>query len=250
MVPPADPPSYDDVVESSASSARLESHQDASSRLSMVNDLVSSDSSSRHEESAVYLLPPMMGPVVYSFVQQSFNSMILSGQHETSPYYHISVHTNCFIPSSYITVIRRGSNEDGDLIGSFEMGISEKKPTVKMGDRERVLDIVLFRAGSKSDRAWHWRWHSDIRQHLCWRYDSPVKYCYLRTQSGNPSGPILAAYTPPPLVPRADGFASPPASLKLYPEGQELFDHILVSALVIERKRLTPSAATLKQLFN
>lgn len=39
---------------------------------------------------------------------------------DTRPRYHISVSTNCFTPSSYITTVRKGGSEVGELVGEFE----------------------------------------------------------------------------------------------------------------------------------
>lgn len=38
---------------------------------------------------------------------------------EPQPPYYISVNMNCFTPSSYVTVIRRGAWE-GEVVGDFE----------------------------------------------------------------------------------------------------------------------------------
>jgi len=38
--------------------------------------------------------------------------------------------------------------------------------------------------------------------------------------------------------------------LEVTPAGQKYFDHILISLLIIERKRLTPGAAYTKELFS
>lgn len=65
--------------------------------------------------------------------------------------------------------------------------------------------------------------------------------CYLGTKSIGNGATMVAAFTPPPLTPRADGRPSPAATLKVYPEGNRLFDHILISALILERRRLTPA---------
>lgn len=40
-------------------------------------------------------------------------------QENPHPSYFISINLNCFTPSSYITVIRRGSWE-GEFVGDFE----------------------------------------------------------------------------------------------------------------------------------
>ncbi|KAA1471961.1 hypothetical protein DENSPDRAFT_838072 [Dentipellis sp. KUC8613] len=39
---------------------------------------------------------------------------------DTRPLYHISVHMNCLMPSSYITIVRRGASESGQYVGEFE----------------------------------------------------------------------------------------------------------------------------------
>lgn len=59
----------------------------------------------------------------YTFSPQSFNSMLLLPPPEaqnTRPIYHISVAMNCFIPSSYVTTLRRGASEYGDCVAEFE----------------------------------------------------------------------------------------------------------------------------------
>lgn len=62
--------------------------------------------------------------ITYTFAPQTIpsNSMILSAPAYTSPPqepYYISVNMNCFTPTSYITIIRRGSWE-GKIVGDFE----------------------------------------------------------------------------------------------------------------------------------
>jgi len=191
-----------------------------------------------------------LGQVVYSFNTISFNSMVLQLQDDPEPHYNISVHLNCFIPSSVITVLRRGATEDGEVLGSFEMGISQRKSTVTVNGVEKFTGTVLVKSGTKSDRAvWQWRWHSDEDLHLSWHCDSPVKYCYLHSQVGKPNATLLASFTTIPLAPRADGKPSPPPSLKVFADGHRLVDHIIISALVIERQRLMPSSKSQKSLF-
>ncbi|CAL1698874.1 unnamed protein product [Somion occarium] len=235
-----EPPSYIDVIGTrSSASRRHPGHSRDRSQAPSTSHASAggaSGSAQDHWNSAA------QGPITYKFVTQSFNSMLLKYEPADLPLYHISTYMNCFIPSSYITVIRRGDSEAGDFVGQFEMGISVKKSTIMIGGKEKVTDAVLSKNQHKAVRTWLWRWHNDENTHLSWTYDSPVKYCYRRAKPGSPEPPLLASYTPPPLVPR-DGRPSPAPSLKVYPDGQPLFDHILVSALVIERKRLTPSSA-------
>ena len=36
------------------------------------------------------------------------------------PHYHVSVHLDCFNPTSYSTVLRRGESEAGQYVGEFK----------------------------------------------------------------------------------------------------------------------------------
>lgn len=61
--------------------------------------------------------------LVYTFSPHSFNSMLLlppPDAADTRPQYHIAIHLNCFIPSSFITIVRRGATENGQHVGEFE----------------------------------------------------------------------------------------------------------------------------------
>ncbi|KAH8103143.1 hypothetical protein BXZ70DRAFT_774716 [Cristinia sonorae] len=181
--------------------------------------------------------------IVYTFVQQSFNSMLLTYQPAMLPLYHISNQMNCFIPSSYITIIRRGDSENGKYVGQFEMGVSVKKSTIIMDGKEKLTDAVFVTSKDRyKRRIFLWTWLNDESRHLSWSFEGPVKYCYLRSLQ-NAQSPMLATYTPCPLTPRADARPSPPTVLKVYPAGQDLFDHIIMSVLIMERKRLTPGNA-------
>jgi len=250
---PVSPPSYDDTLGISIAgpSGLSPRSREASSSASR-----SREAQARSSPQSPPALPPRgeeggsrryeervsQEPIVYTFVQQSPNSMLLIYQPAMLPLYRISIHVNCFIPTSHVTIIRRGDSEDGNYVGQFEMGISVKKSTIIIDGKEKLTDAVLIKSKDKSNRTLLWKWSNDESKHLSWSYEGPVKYCYLRV-TGNAQPPMIATYTPPPLTPRADGRSAPPTILKIFPAGQEFFDHILVSALVIERKRLTPISA-------
>ncbi|KAL6302443.1 hypothetical protein BKA93DRAFT_393865 [Sparassis latifolia] len=131
-------PSYYDAVASrlfvqqpafAASSPDLSAHQRRTSSDFPPTQVAGSSSGPPANPSSP--LPRHFNPVVYTFAQNSFNSMMLSADPQQSPLcYHVSVQMNCFIPSSYITTVRRGNSEDGEMVGSFEMGISQKRSTV------------------------------------------------------------------------------------------------------------------------
>ena len=60
-----------------------------------------------------------------------------------------------------------------------------------------------------------------------------LTYILLQCFASDTSGTQLASFVPPPVL------ASPPLPdpvLTVFPDGTECFDHILVSALIIERK--------------
>lgn len=60
-----------------------------------------------------------MKSVLLSFQQLGFGQMTVHADTSSRVQYHISVHVNCFVPSSFITVVRR-HRVDGELIGTFE----------------------------------------------------------------------------------------------------------------------------------
>ena len=60
-----------------------------------------------------------MKSVVLSFKQMGYNEMLVYANTSSRVQYHVSVHMNCFCPTSFITVVRRYL-KDGALIGSFE----------------------------------------------------------------------------------------------------------------------------------
>lgn len=76
---------------------------------------------------------------------------------DTRPKYHISVRMNCFIPSSYITTIRRGATQEGAMVGDFEMGIADKTATLFIRGKEFPIGDVLGKSGSRRGGLWDWK---------------------------------------------------------------------------------------------
>ncbi|KAI0667228.1 hypothetical protein C8Q78DRAFT_1082357 [Trametes maxima] len=194
-------------------------------------------------------LPPPPSALLLSFYQLSFNEMVaFSG---SSAQYHITVFMNCFIPSSYITVVRR-EHAKGEFVSSFEMGISTQRATVNMHGAEKFLDAVLSRTGKRADgRIWRWKWDDEPGHSIGWHGESPYRYCYHLDSTGSPvAGGSIAGFAVCPGVGR-DGTPRPP-KLKIEAEGEHLMDHIFTSALIVERKRLTPSGApmAINSIFN
>ncbi|KAI0659915.1 hypothetical protein C8Q70DRAFT_102798 [Cubamyces menziesii] len=193
-------------------------------------------------------LPPRPTAVLLSFRQQGFNTMV--AYHKNAAEYHVAVYMNCFMPSSFVTVIRR-AHEDGEVVSSFEMGISTQRATVNMHGTEKFVDAVLSRTGKKTDdRIWQWKWDEDPNHMIGWHREAPVRYCYILDSAGRPSGPMIAAFVVCSSTSNVRQASPQPASITIYPAGQHIMDHILTSALLVERKRLTPSPMTMNPIFN
>ena len=46
--------------------------------------------------------------------------MVVRTQTAAIPSYHVVIRMNCFIPSSYVTVVTRGDTVEGEEVGQFE----------------------------------------------------------------------------------------------------------------------------------
>ncbi|GBE83926.1 hypothetical protein BKA93DRAFT_827219 [Sparassis latifolia] len=174
-------------------------------------------------------------PLIYSFVSWNSKSMFLLPPRDVDPgrgpIYFISVvlNLNPFAPLSYITTLRRGADAEGELVGQFELGVMHNRGTVTIGSYSTRLKNVLL-DDPRSTRKFKWKLetvelHWDCRTTL--DDGSPMCIC------SDSSSQQLASFVPPPLD------ASPPlpdATLTVFPDGHRHFDHILLSALVVERK--------------
>ncbi|KAI1784170.1 hypothetical protein LXA43DRAFT_976810 [Ganoderma leucocontextum] len=174
-------------------------------------------------------------PRIYTFSSWSHDSMFLlpsrAVDRTRTPVYNISVGLNLdpFVPLSYVTTIRRGSDEQGEVVGEFEVAVMHSRAIMKMGNHSTRMSNVLKKDGHSS-RKFLWTYgHVELRWDCRTTLEdgSPMCIC---TDRGSQQ---VASFVPPPLE------ASPPlpaATLTVFPDGHELFDHILMSALVVERK--------------
>ncbi|KAF8069330.1 hypothetical protein FPV67DRAFT_1625514 [Lyophyllum atratum] len=157
---------------------------------------------------------------------------------QPEPVYRISAYVNLdpFLPIAYVTQVYRSntweSESPGEPVGEFELSLNHKRAILTMGDTTTRLKNVLSTVDG-SPR--HWKWIFDTTQ-LRWDCrnnlddGSPVCICY-----SHPTDHQLASFVPP------SPEASPPlplATLTVFPRGHadDLLDHIVVSALVVERK--------------
>ncbi|KAJ6482104.1 hypothetical protein C8R47DRAFT_583881 [Mycena vitilis] len=142
----------------------------------------------------------------------------------------VSLNLNPFVPISYSTSVHRVEGDRELFIGDFELSLNHRRAIITIGDITTRLSNVLFSINS-SLRHWTWRWDEvglrwDCRTTL--EDGSPMCICYTL------ASPVqLASFVPPPLD------APPPlpeAVLTVFPDGHACFDHILLSALIIQRK--------------
>ncbi|KDQ60165.1 hypothetical protein JAAARDRAFT_32542 [Jaapia argillacea MUCL 33604] len=207
--------------------------------------------------------PTATGPAVtqFAFTPHGYNSMILIPSFDVliSPEeqaelarYHISVSMNCFVPGvSYTTIIRRGGSSDGEYVGEIETGNPEHKDklgTVRVGQIRMWSSKVLKKGhGSHKALVFGWKnvmtWEFADRCTLLWNCSDSVKKCYRVTYTGNgrETAPLIASLIPPHVVGDENYIkTTTPAILEINPDtvSQSTFDHVVMSALIMERRRL------------
>ncbi|KAF8877926.1 hypothetical protein BD779DRAFT_1475034, partial [Infundibulicybe gibba] len=119
-----------------------------------------------------------------------------------------------------------GGTEEGDFIGDFELGITSDHSTAKWMWRSQGSDPLLI-----------------------WDFRSLPATCRLGSFSS-----ITLAHFSPVRTMRRPGHPVVLPYIEVHPAGQHLFDDILMSLLIIERKRRVPitrsSAEESRGLFN
>jgi len=205
--------------------------------------------------------------ITYTFFPQTIpaSSMVMkppSYVKNPHPSYYISVNMNCFTPSSYITTIRRDGWE-GEVVGDFEMGISalRKASTVCFRGYERPLNEML-QSSSKIFRgaSYLWKPHSEVSPlELYWEEESPFAgastlSCFFGTEKMTTN--LVAKFMPAGILARRpERNKSDLTRLQVFPQGHDFLDDIVISVLIIERMRTSPSmlkdipSSMLKDLF-
>ncbi|KAF9454119.1 hypothetical protein P691DRAFT_754890 [Macrolepiota fuliginosa MF-IS2] len=184
--------------------------------------------------------------ITYTFTPKvtPSNSMILSAPTYTSapqdPYY-ISVNMNCFTPTSYITTICRGSWE-GETVGEFEMGltVSKRQSTVYTRGREYSLSDLLETNFRLIKTTWSWNIMDEDRNVIHWDDSSGNGMLTCFSSKDRVRGDLLAKFIPP-SHPRKHGKTPEFTRLEVLPLGHDFIDDIVISSLVIERWRTTPT---------
>ncbi|KDQ60008.1 hypothetical protein JAAARDRAFT_77296 [Jaapia argillacea MUCL 33604] len=198
----------------------------------------------------------------YSFVPRGPNTMIVvdtnpensSLQGGTPPQlYRITVGMNCFVPErSYITTIYRGySNED---IAEIEIGnpdFGKKFGTVRIGATTAwISDVLKPGNGGHPTKAYGWKssmlWEFPKMSPILWNTSEPSKMmCLLKERQDRGHGidffHVATFY--PSRMKDDNGVKSkvPPMLAMFTPLSELVLDHllhVLVSGLIVERKRL------------
>ncbi|KAJ7631114.1 hypothetical protein FB45DRAFT_917533 [Roridomyces roridus] len=179
-------------------------------------------------------------PITYVFTPQPSNSMLLAPPPDTPDSqrpYHISVSLNCFTPTSFITIIRKNS-WDGDLVGDFEIGanLTQNPGTLCLRGNEFPISELLDSTSHVYRTTWHWKVKSfgkgaDKPMSLFWDdyQGGGVLSCY--SSPDRNSSNLLAQFTPRAQL-RRQGQVMEPPKLLVTSVGHDLFDDVLLSALV------------------
>ncbi|KAF5312016.1 hypothetical protein D9619_003840 [Psilocybe cf. subviscida] len=198
--------------------------------------------------------------VKYSFSPIGPNAMMLlppPDAQDTRPQYYVAVSLNCFMPLSHITTVYRGANEYSPRVCEFEMGIiSVANSRLQMATGAPVaIDSLLTKIqGPRQNARWNWKPQSVKISNLIWDCTLVPFTCKVRLV--HQATPQLVAQFTSHIRPINAYYGKTPPSvseLEVLPAGQPFFDDILISLLIIERKRLTPktkSESHLKALFN
>ncbi|KAJ4485168.1 hypothetical protein C8R41DRAFT_442217 [Lentinula lateritia] len=166
------------------------------------------------------------------------NAMLLrpaeTGGREARHPYYISVTLNCFTPSSHITSIRKYERQ-GELVGDFEIAAKESKnvSTVYFRGYENPIEEVLVPRLFRNQ--WTWK---PTETHFVLYWDDSAGgnsiACFKSKDKTNTN--LLAKFIPRSHM-RKPGREIEYTKFEVTPAGHEVFDDILISALIIERLR-------------
>ncbi|KAK7694970.1 hypothetical protein QCA50_002158 [Cerrena zonata] len=170
----------------------------------------------------------VQGNVTYQFEPTGMNSMALVPATPNAPRYEayrVELFLNCFNPTSHISkVYRRGTN-NFEPVAEFEMGISAEPARIQFRGHDSCEMTKMFYA-----------YRNVQSRNPCFRRGDRAAETRLATLVFTGSG---------------NGILSPPTTLWVSTTGHEIFDDIVVSALLAERKRLSPREGKRNEaLFN
>ncbi|KAF8973518.1 hypothetical protein BDZ97DRAFT_1775543 [Flammula alnicola] len=172
------------------------------------------------------------------------------------PSYYISVNMNVFTPFSYITTIRRDSwDGENGCIGSAK--VKHCLPTGYECPIDEMLEVntKMFRGGT----TYLWKSKKDSgleTMHMYWEESSYASSSTLSCFLGKEKMVVnLLAKFMPSTLPRRPGRPASLTRIDVTPKGHDYLDEIVLSMLIVERMRTSPSAlkdlpaSMLKELF-
>ncbi|KAF8689071.1 Allantoinase, partial [Rhizoctonia solani] len=77
--------------------------------------------------------------VTYTFVRTSPSAMVLKSEVTGECIYHISHAVDLWNPFVWITTVRRGDHEDGEVVSEFEMGLARRRARVALRGQDDML---------------------------------------------------------------------------------------------------------------
>ncbi|TFK75648.1 hypothetical protein BDN72DRAFT_831972 [Pluteus cervinus] len=185
-------------------------------------------------------------PITYQFSTLPNGACILlppSDAADSRPVYHVRTFQSVFSPLARTTVIRRGGGDEGELVGEFEFGMSSNKPYISIHGEFIELTYALYKSGKAPGHIshvvpGHWTW---ARPPVRMYWDCTKRSTWTCTISGGSTitggKTLLAKYTPPDITPR--GHLMP--TLQVTPTGQQYFDRIFITAILLEQKATFPA---------
>lgn len=180
-------------------------------------------------------------PMDYTFrsVEGDSHSMVVvppMDVTDTRPLYHIRVVHDLFDPSFFVTSIRKGSN-DGYFVGDFKTkpDCSALEETVYFKRTEDHIFKKLIASTKRDEFQWKLQ-HADGGS-LLWKWGRwwTCRYVPGQMVSKNKSYDIVAQFYPARM--RSPSNTQKLTQMTMEPSGQKYFDEIILSVLILERKR-------------
>ncbi|TCD64079.1 hypothetical protein EIP91_004551 [Steccherinum ochraceum] len=184
--------------------------------------------------------PASIPTTTFTFLPAEPNAMVLvppANAADPRPVYHISWSEDFFMPGNVVTQVRRGGSHNGPLVGEFNLKMFSPAATVRVGSSpERWLEEVYPIRTPGRYTKWHYSTDNKGSPVLYWFRFLNFKTCLL----GSPRGEQIAKYTWPNYARRDRSLQV--ATLTLNSVGQipEIFDELVLSALISERNRTRP----------
>ncbi|KDR68016.1 hypothetical protein GALMADRAFT_257573 [Galerina marginata CBS 339.88] len=188
-------------------------------------------------------------PVTYTFSRlgNGTSAMILvppPSSPDTRPAYHISVAQDPFMPACFITSMVRGGDQDGPSVGGFRTitgigPLQNNAETVWIRDCEHPMRSIFSAGTNRKKELRNFQWYSfNPKRSLVWSCPTWPQVGTFSCHRPAEAAKTLAQFSPVNQLIRR-GVVPDEIKLTVMPIGHPMFDDILLSALLLERHRLT-----------